>query len=460
MNVLFSTNPSKDFEVLGKVKISSGQEIKSAVKKARKSFPIWSGMSLAKRCTRIESFLAISEKRKEEIAQLIAKETGRPIGSSRANVEGGLEYFRAYIKMSNKYLKPEVTFKSKNEIHTIFREPRGVIAAILPWNYPYMNVAWQCGQALIAGNTFVYKNSEENPLFSKLLDEIVKQSDIPDGVFNIIYGDGKTGDLLVNQDINMISFTGSTEVGQKLTRVAAEKFIPIVTELGGSSPLILFNDIEITKEVIAYIAGRRFKNAGQACDAVKRLIVHRSKYDEVVKKLAAFVAKQKVGDALDESTEIGPLIAKRQVDLVDKQVQDSVNMGAKIVIGGSKPVSLNGAYYLPTILVNISKNMRVWKEETFGPVLPVVSFSTENEAINLANDTEYGLTAHVLTKDKERFERVAANLKAGSIAHNQTGFWSPLNPFGGYKKSGMGRTHGPFGFNESIQLKVTSMERC
>ena len=361
--------------------------------------------------------------------------------------------------MADKYLSPQVTYESDKEIHKILREPRGVTVAILPWNYPYMNVAWQCGQALIAGNTIVYKNSEENPLFSRLLEELISKSDIPKGVFNIVYGDEKAGEFLVHQDIDMISFTGSTKVGQELTKIAAEKFIPIVTELGGSSPLILFEDIEITDEIIAYIAGRRFKNAGQACDAVKRLIVHKSKFEEVIKKLSAFVSKQKVGDALEEDTEIGPLIAERQVDLIEEQVQDSINKGAKVITGGKRPGKLQGAYYLPTILTNVSRDMRVWKEETFGPVLPVISFTAEKEAIEFANDTEYGLTAHVLTKDKALFQRVASQIKAGSIGHNQIGFWSPLNPFGGYKKSGMGRTHGSFGFYESTQAKIISMEK-
>lgn len=456
---LISKNPSRNYEVLGKVSVSSEAEIKHAVSIAKEAIPIWSNLSLDTRCNHIQSFINISKSRAEEIAQLIAKETGRPITSARANVEGGFEYLEAYIKMADKYLSPQVTYESDKEIHKILREPRGVTVAILPWNYPYMNVAWQCGQALIAGNTIVYKNSEENPLFSQLLEELISKSDIPKGVFNIVYGDEKAGEFLVHQDIDMISFTGSTKVGQELTKIAAEKFIPIVTELGGSSPLILFEDIEITDEIIAYIAGRRFKNAGQACDAVKRLIVHKSKFEEVIKKLSAFVSKQKVGDALEEDTEIGPLIAERQVDLIEEQVQDSINKGAKVITGGKRPGKLQGAYYLPTILTNVSRDMRVWKEETFGPVLPVISFTAEKEAIEFANDTEYGLTAHVLTKDKALFQRVASQIKAGSIGHNQIGFWSPLNPFGGYKKSGMGRTHGSFGFYESTQAKIISMEK-
>jgi acyl-CoA reductase-like NAD-dependent aldehyde dehydrogenase len=456
---IISTNPSRNYEILGEVETSTEQEIKDAVAKARKAFIAWSETPLTERCKQITSFIVVSKKRAEEITELIAKETGRPIISSRVNVQGGIEYLEAYLAMAEKYLSPRITLETEKEIHRVYREPRGVIAAILPWNYPFMNVVWQCGQALISGNTIVYKNSEENLLFSKLLEKLIEESDIPDGVFNILYGDSTVGDTLVHQDIDMISFTGSTKVGQYLTKVAAEKFIPIVTELGGSSPLVLFDDIELTDKVIAYIAGRRFKNAGQACDAVKRLIVHKNKFDQLVNKLAKYVSEQKVGDAFDEKTDIGPLVAKRQIDLIEAQVKDAVDKGARVVIGGKRPDDLKGAYYLPTIITNITKNMRVWHEETFGPVLPIVTFETEEEAIELANDTEYGLTAHVLTNDKECFQRVASRIKAGSISQNEVGFWTPVNPFGGYKKSGMGRTHGEFGFEEVTNVKVIAKEK-
>ncbi len=459
MKKLISTNPSRNFEVLGKVEISTEKEIKKALETARKTFPLWSEMELLKRCKKIKSFIEISKKRAEEIAQLISKETGRPIKSARTNVSGGIDYFEAYIKMAEKYLSPQVSFESDTEIHRIYHEPRGVIAAILPWNYPFMNVVWQCGQALIAGNTIVYKNSEEDPLFSKLLEELISRSDIPRGVFNIIYGDGKTGDFLVHQDIDMISFTGSTQIGQYLTRVAAEKFIPIVTELGGSTPFIVFEDVDLDERIITYLADRRFKNAGQACDAMKRLIVHESKFDEIVEKLSQRVLRLKVGMATDEDIDIGSLVAERQVRLIESQVNDSVKQGAKIIIGGKRPKNLKGAFYKPTILTNITRSMRVWKEETFGPVLPIVPFDTEEKAIRMANDTIYGLTAHVITNDKKRFQRVASQLKAGSVGQNQTAFWQPCNPYGGYKKSGMGRTHGESGFHEVTQLKVISEEK-
>jgi succinate-semialdehyde dehydrogenase/glutarate-semialdehyde dehydrogenase len=456
---IISTNPSRNYEIIGEVEMSTEKEIQEAVKKARNTFPIWSALLLSERCKLIQSFIDISKKRFDEIVHTISLETGRPLVSARGNVQGGIDYFEAYLAMAEKHLSPKTTLETEKEIHRVYREPRGVIAAILPWNYPFMNVTWQCGQALISGNTIVYKNSGEDPLFSKMLEALIRESDIPDGVFNILYGNSTVGEILVHQDVDMISFTGSTKVGQYLTQVAAEKFIPIVTELGGSTPLVLFEDMEIDDKLIMYLVHRRYKNAGQACDALKRLLVHESKFDEVVKKLTVAVAKLKVGDALREDTIVGPLVAKRQVDLLEAQVEDAKEKGAKIETGGERPKDLQGAYYLPTVITNVTRDMRVWREETFGPVLPVVSFKTEQEAITLANDTEYGLTAHILTHDKKRFERVAKQIKAGSIGQNEIVFQAPHNPYGGYKKSGMGRTNGEFGFEESTNIKVIAEEK-
>ncbi|MGH7202901.1 MAG: aldehyde dehydrogenase family protein [Candidatus Levyibacteriota bacterium] len=456
---LTSINPSRNYEVLGEIESSTAKEIKEAVENTRTAFPQWSSMAISERCNAIQSFVNIAKSQEEELARLIAKETGRPIKSARSNVSEGIRYFEDYITIAEKYLAPKVTVETDKELHKVYLEPWGVIACICPWNYPFLNVAWQCGQALIAGNTIVYKNSEENPLFAEMLSHLIEQSEIPKGVFNVVYGDGNVGDLLVHQDINMISFTGSTNVGQQLTKIAAEKFIPIVTELGGSAPGIVFEDIDIDDKLIEYIVGMRLTNNGQACDAIKRLIVHESKFEEVVKKICDVIKKKKVGDALNEDTDIGPLIAKRQADLLEAQVQDAIKKGAKVEVRASKPQDLKGAYYTPTVLTNVNPTMRVWYEETFGPVLPIIPFKDEAQAIRQANHTEYGLSAHVFTNDKKRFNRVARQLQAGSVAQNFAEYWNVNNPFGGYKKSGMGRINGEYGFEDFTQPKLISEEK-
>jgi acyl-CoA reductase-like NAD-dependent aldehyde dehydrogenase len=458
MSKLISTNPSRNYEVIGEVEASTEQDVQTAIAKARQAQPAWADLSVADRCQALASFVDVSKSRAEEIAQLIATETSRPIQSARGNVAGGTKYFEGYFEIAEKHLAPQVTSETGTEITRVYHEPYGVVAAICPWNYPFQNVAWQCGQALIAGNTIVYKNSEENPLFAKLLAELFAQSDVPEGVFNVIYGDGAVGEMLVRGNIDMISFTGSTETGQALTKIAAEKFIPISTELGGSSPCIVFEDAATDKN-LEYIVNMRFKNAGQACDAIKRLIVHEAKFDQVVERLCKIIATKKVGDTLDEDTEIGPLVAKRQLEKLESQVQDARGKGAKVLIGGQRPQGLQGAYYEPTVLTNVANNMRVWHEETFGPVLPVVSFKTEEEAVELANDTKYGLGAHIMTTDRRQFERVARQIKSGMVAHNRVAFWGPNNPFGGFKQSGMGRTHGEYGFREVTQPKIVAEEK-
>src|SRR3989344_1834312 len=210
---LVSTNPSRNYEVIGEVESSTEQDVLDAVEKARVAQVNWAMLSLKERCKKIASFVEIAKKRKEEIIQQIARETGRPLSNTRpANVEGGLNHFETYLAIADDALKPKITVETDNEIHRVYREPWGVIAVICPWNFPFMNVAWQCGPALIAGNTIVYKNSEENPLFTKLLAELIEESDLPEGVFNILYGDGEVGEWLANADVDMISFTGSLPI--------------------------------------------------------------------------------------------------------------------------------------------------------------------------------------------------------------------------------------------------------
>jgi succinate-semialdehyde dehydrogenase/glutarate-semialdehyde dehydrogenase len=232
----------------------------------------------------------------------------------------------------------------------------------------------------------------------------------------------------------------------------------VLTEMGGSAPGIVFEDADVPR-IINTLASMRFDNTGQYCDGLKRAIVHVSKFDEVLKGLKEYAASTKVGDPLSPDTKIGPLVAKRQLDVLETQVADAIEKGAKVVVGGKQPDGLEGAYYEITVLTNISPDMRVWKEEVFGPVLPVVTFETEEEAIKLANNTEYGLGAYVFTEDTERYRRVAKQIQAGNIAHNTAWYFSPATPFGGYKKSGNGRSQGTVGFHEVSQIKVIAEEK-
>lgn len=454
---LVSTNPSDNYAVLGEVTVSSQADVREAVARARRSFSDWSSASLAQRTSAVHSFIEQASSRRDRIAELIALETGRPIATLDGHINATFEFLHAYCHMSEEHLSPVVTAQRPGECHVVIRQPYGVTAAICPWNYPLLNVAWQCGQALIAGNTFVYKNSEENPLFAELLREIFAASDIPDGAFNILQGDGVVGRMMVESAVDMVSFTGSSATGKAIAANLAGRLIPFTAELGGSSPGIVFDDVDVD-EYLEEIFWRRFFHSGQTCDSLKRLIVHASRFDAVVEGLASIAESCRLGPGIDPETKLGPLVSKRQVERISAQVDASVAAGARVMAEGKVPPSLHGAYYAPTILTDVSPDMAVWREETFGPVLPIVSFRTEEEAVRLANDTDYGLTAFVMTEDRERFDRVARAIHAGSVVHNHGSYDHPSSPFGGWKDSGMGRTHGAWGFHEVTQPKLLSVQ--
>lgn len=455
---LVSTNPSRNYEVLGEVEISIKKDIKNAVQRSRNAQPEWASLSQKERNKAVESLVEIFGKHTDEIASTMAKEMGKPIKQARAQVVEACDYFKAYMKLSYTALAHEVVFENQNEKHTLIREPLGVIASIIPWNFPILNIPWQMGQALLAGNTIIYKPSEEIILFAKLIAKIVGESELPQDVFIVLFGDGKVGEQLVQENVDAISFTGSTRTGQRITELAAKNATRVLTEMGGSAPGIVFEDADIPT-IIDTLYLMRFDNTGQYCDGLKRLIVHENKMDEVINALKKVNAKKIVGDALNENTDFGPLVAKRQLITLKKQMQDALDKGAKIVFGGKEPENLQGAYYEPTVLTNITFDMLVWKEEVFGPVLPVVPFKTEEEAIRLANDTIYGLGAFVFTTDKKGYLRVARQLQTGIVAHNNALYFSTNSPFSGYKKSGNSRTGGIEGFHEVTQIKIISEEK-
>jgi succinate-semialdehyde dehydrogenase/glutarate-semialdehyde dehydrogenase len=276
-------------------------------------------------------------------------------------------------------------------------------------------------------------------------------------VFVVLHGDGEVGRWMTEGDVDLVSFTGSSRTGREVAKIAAAKLTPFIAELGGSAPCIVFDDADVAG-VIDTVYGNRFVNCGQSCDAIKRLIVHESRFDETIERLVALIAEAKVGSPLDETTTIGPLVSAAQRELLESQMADATEKGATVVVGGGRP-DLDGAYYLPTLLVDVTSEMRVWTEEVFGPVLPVVSFHTEEEAIALANDTKFGLGAWVMTEDQEHFERVARRVESGMVTQNNVEYWSPKNPFGGYKQSGIGRLHGEYGFHEMTQVKLVTSRK-
>ena len=402
-------------------------------------------------------FDALGE-RKEELALLETKQMGMPIKQSLADVDSGLDYFKWYLANTEKCIAPETTFEDDKSVHIVSYEPIGVAVVISPWNFPFSNFIWGVIPNLIVGNTVVYKHSEECMLFGKKLDQIIKAAGLPKGVFTEIYGGPKAGNILVNQDIDIICFTGSSQVGQRLYEIAAKKMIKIVLELGGSAPGILFEDADL-KSSIEMIYSNRFSNCGQICDGLKRLIVQKSIFNNVVENIREVVESKNLGNPEDNDTDIGPLVSEKQLKTLELQVKDAVSKGAKVVIGGRRPKNLKGQFYLPTILLNVKPSMKVWKEEVFGPVLPIISFASEKEAIEMANDTEYGLGAYIFTKDKTKASRIARQVNTGMVNINNANYVIPQNPFGGRKKSGIGSEHGKYGLRELCKIKVVAAEK-
>lgn len=453
---LKSYNPANN-ELLGQIESTSIFKIKEIVNNSRIAFEYWGFLTLEERISYIKKLYNNIKSKKDELARLITNEMGMPISESLDDIDSGLEHIEWYINNAEKIIGNKITYEDEKETDKIIFEPKGVVAVIIAWNFPFSSFVWQAISNLLVGNSVIIKHSEYVPLCSKYIYDMVSEI-LPQNVYNVVYGDGRVGEELVKQNIDMICFTGSTKTGQSLYKLAGEKFIEAVMECGGSAPGIVFEDADID-DVIESIYINKFANSGQICDGQKRLIVHSSKLDEVCTKLKQCIESKHIGNPLDEKTEIGPLVSKEQLEKLEIQVADAIKKGAIVLCGGKRLENTNGNYYLPTILTNITKDMKVYTEEVFGPVIPIMTFNTIEEAIEIANDTQYGLGGYVYTKSKKKFDIVVKRLKTGMIAWNNLYYLKPCNPFGGYKKSGIGRNNGEFGLKELCNIKVVTYEK-
>ncbi|MEX0616281.1 MAG: aldehyde dehydrogenase family protein [Candidatus Woykebacteria bacterium] len=458
MPKLVSTNPAKNYELVGEVSVSTASEIAENVKKAQATKEAWKELGVKKRVELMKPIVEEFEGRQGEVAQIITKEVGKPIRQSRDEVRGYIGDFKWFIENVESSLAEQVTFEDEKSLHKMVHEPSGVAAVITPWNFPFGMAVWGIVPNLLVGNTVVFKTSEECPLLGKVVEEIFLNHDLPDGVFAEVYGNGNVGEQLAKSDINLIWFTGSSKTGGFLYKIAADKFVKVILEMGGSNPGIVFEDVDIEKAA-NIMADARLLNCGQDCSAVKRLLVEESIYKEFIPHLKKTFKSKVIGSPDDEKTDVGSLVAKRQLELLEGQVNDSLDKGAKIVYQAKLPKNLKGAFYPLTILNNIDKDMRVWREEVFGPVLSVVPFKTEEEAVEFANDTIYGLGSRIISNDKEKIDRVASKIEAGTVEVNKGDRWLLCNPYGGYKNSGMGIEHGTRGFQELCRVKIIAYSK-
>ena len=456
-----SKNP-KDIEVINPanskscavISLGNKEDVNDAVTAAKKSFATWGYSKKEERLTLLEKFYELYKKRWDDITEAIMLEMGAPKDfASKLQTGTGASHTKSFIR----YLKDfefERSLGDHVEDQRIIYEPKGVCALITPWNWPMNQVCLKVIPALAAGCTMILKPSELAPLSSMILAELIDEAKFPKGVFNLVNGDGAiTGEALTSHpDVNMISFTGSTRAGALISKNAAKDFKRVSLELGGKGANIVFKDAD--NEAIERGALRCFRNSGQSCNAPTRMLVEKSIYSDALDRLKKYADEFKVDTPDKEGDHIGPVISETQYNKIQTLIKKGVEEGAKLISGGpGKPEGLEAGYYVkPTVFADVKNSMEIARTEIFGPVLSVIPFETEEEAIEIANDTPYGLTNYIQSEDKEKVKRVARKLRSGMIVAN-TASLAVDAPFGGFKHSGIGREGGKEGLLEFLELK-------
>jgi acyl-CoA reductase-like NAD-dependent aldehyde dehydrogenase len=461
---IFSLNPATG-ETLREFDSATDADVHAAVARARAAQPAWNEFGVRRRIAILREFQRLLHQRKSEVAALITRETGKPLVEALlTEVLVVLDAARFCIENAYAFLReqpvPHGNVAMKAKVGRILREPHGVIGIISPWNYPFSIPATESLSALVTGNAVVLKPSELTSLSALELASLLHDAGAPKDVFQVIVGDGTAGSALLNAEIDKLVFTGSVTTGKRIAQAAAARLLPVVLELGGKDPMLVLDDADVGVASSGAVWGA-FVNCGQACLSVERCYVHRSLYDAF---LAACVRKTKqlrVGNGIDPQTDVGPLIHERQLRNVESQVEDARARGARVLTGGSRLPELGPNFYAPTVLADVTHAMQIMREETFGPVLPVMPFDTDEEAIRLANDSDYGLAASVWTRDRARGESLARRIQAGTVMVNDAVacFGISEAPHGGVKASGLGRTHGRFGLEEMVRIKHVDSNR-
>lgn len=444
-------------EVVGSVPDGAPQDMERAVAAARQAFDHgpWPRLSFAERATVIGKLAEIYAARQQEMAALITEEMGSPITFSQlAQAPQPLEMLRFYAEYGSAFQQEEERPGLFGPT-TVRREPVGVVAAIVPWNVPQFVTMTKVAPALLSGCAIVLKPAPETPLDAYLLAEMVQEAGIPAGVLNIVPAGRETGEYLVDHPgVDKVAFTGSTAAGRRIAVRCGEQLKRVSLELGGKSAAIILDDADLAAGM-GMLAMATLMNSGQACVAQTRILASRSRYDEVVESVAAMIAGQPVGDPADPATGIGPLVARRQQERVEEYIRLGVQEGAKVVVGGLDRPYDRGWYVAPTLFAGVRNDMRVAREEIFGPVLTVIPYEDEADALRIANDSEYGLSGTVWTGDAEHGMEIARQVRTGTYGVNCL-MLGANTPFGGYKASGLGRELGPEGLNGYLEYKTIS----
>ena len=451
LNTCDVLNPANE-EVIGKIAMGSAADVDKAVIAAKDAFDTYSQTSVEERLALLGKIIEVYQSRYDEIAETISSEMGAPLTLSKAaQAATGLGHFAQAIEILQGFEWEETKGRT-----LIRKEPIGVVGMITPWNWPINQISCKVAPALAAGCTMVLKPTEIAPLNAMLFAEVMHEAGVPPGVFNLVNGDGLTvGEAMSSHPgIDMMSFTGSTRAGIAVAKGSADTVKRVAQELGGKSANIILDDADF-ESAITGGARHCFNNSGQSCNAPTRMLVPESRQDEA-KEIAKRAAETtKVGDPFSEDTGMGPVVSEIQFNKIQGLIEKGIEEGAELVVGGpGKPEGLNAGYYVrPTVFANVNNDMTIAREEIFGPVLSILPYKNEEEAIQIANDTDYGLYGYVSSGDVEHAKKVANRIRAGSVAINNASA-DFTAPFGGYKQSGNGREWGPFGFDEFLEIKA------
>ena len=445
-------------EVIARVPALGAVETKQAIAAAHAAFKPWSQLLAKERSLILRRWYELIIEHADELALLLTMEQGKPLAEAKAEIVYGANFVELFAEEGKRIYGETIPSHKPDARIVVMKQPVGVVAAITPWNFPSAMITRKVSPAIAAGCTVVLKPAEDTPLSALALAELGERAGIPKGVLNIVTAEDPApvgAEMTSNPLVRMVTFTGSTEVGKLLMREAAATVKRVSMELGGNAPFIVFDDADLDRAVAGAVASK-FRNAGQTCVCANRILIQAGIYDAFAEKLTAAVKKLKVGHGTEKGVTVGPLINNQAIEKVEAHVAEAVGAGASIAVGGERS-ALGGTFYDPTILTNVTPKMRVAHEETFGPVAPLIKFSSEEEVVAIANDTPFGLAAYFFTRDYARCWRVAEALEYGIVGVNEGVTSTEIAPFGGFKESGIGREGSHHGIEEFVEVKYTLM---
>jgi succinate-semialdehyde dehydrogenase/glutarate-semialdehyde dehydrogenase len=446
------TNPATG-EKLGTVPKMGAAETRRAIEAAEKALAVWGKTTAHEKAQVLRRWFELMMENKEDLAILITSEQGRPINEARGEINYAASYIEWFAEEARRIYGDTIPAVSNDKRIVILKQPVGVTAAVTPWNFPSAMITRKAAPALAAGCTMVVKPATATPYSALALAELADRAGIPAGALSVVTGSARAigGELTGNSIVRKLTFTGSTEIGKKLIEQCAGTVKKLSMELGGNAPFMVFDDADLDAAVQGAIESK-FRNTGQTCVCTNRILVQDGVYDAFAEKLVQAVGKMKVGNGMEEDTEQGPLIDEAAMGKVQELIQDALDKGGQLLTGG-KPHELGGSFFEPTVVAEVTTDMKVAKEETFGPFAPLFRFNSEQEAVRMANDTEFGLASYFYTRDVGRIFRVAEALEYGIVGINAGLISTAVAPFGGVKESGFGREGSKYGIEDYLEVK-------